>query len=148
MNRVNDRNDTHQHDHIGSPQAEPNQDTLRRVAEGSTPSDKPIPTDEFDVQRVIAATLLQIQDTLSKLDARITELHSKVEPAAVPKEWYSIDEAAAELGKAEFTVREWCRFNRINAHKRECGRGRKREWMISQKELERIRNKGLLPANL
>jgi len=49
------------------------------------------------------------------------------------------------LGKAEFTVREWCRQGRVEAGKRPCGRGRSREWTVSHKELTRLRNEGLLP---
>ena len=33
------------------------------------------------------------------------------------KEWYSVDEVASQLGKAAFTVREWCRYGRIRAEK-------------------------------
>jgi hypothetical protein len=34
------------------------------------------------------------------------------------KEWYSTEEVAKMLGKAEFTVREWCRLGRIRASKK------------------------------
>lgn len=61
------------------------------------------------------------------------------------KEWYTPAEVAQRLGKAEFTVREWCRLGRIHAEKRRCGRGRSQEWMIARAELERIQNEGLLP---
>ncbi len=61
------------------------------------------------------------------------------------KEWYSTDEVAEILGKAPFTVREWCRLSRVNAKKRETGRGNALEWVVSHDELERIRNHGLLP---
>src|SRR5688500_17358630 len=61
------------------------------------------------------------------------------------KDWYTIAEVAQKLGKAEFTVREWCRLRRIQAEKRPCGRGNNKEWIISREELERIRNHGLLP---
>jgi hypothetical protein len=106
------------------------------------------PAEEFDVTTVIATALMEIQESLSELDARISQLSGQLKPVSARKEWYSIAELATELGKAEFTVREWCRLKRINAHKRECGRGGKREWMIAEKELERIRNKGLLPVDL
>jgi hypothetical protein len=148
MNRVNVLNDTHQSDQNGHTQAEPIQDDLRQLTEVSPHSDTLKPAGDPDLTRVIATILLQIQETLTALDDRVTQLHSQITPAAVPREWYSIADAAQQLGKAEFTVREWCRFKRVNAHKRECGRGGKREWMISRKELERIRNKGLLPADL
>ncbi len=60
------------------------------------------------------------------------------------KEWYSTSEVAKLLGKAEFTIREWCRLGRVHAAKRECGRGLSQEWVISHKELTRIGNEGLL----
>ena len=37
------------------------------------------------------------------------------------KDWYSTDEVAKILGKAEFTVREWCRNGRIHAAKKGSG---------------------------
>jgi predicted site-specific integrase-resolvase len=61
------------------------------------------------------------------------------------KEWFSTDEVAAALGKAPFTVREWCRHRRIRAKKRKSGRGNAKEWMISADELKRVQDEGLLP---
>jgi hypothetical protein len=61
------------------------------------------------------------------------------------KEWYTTAELAQILGKAEFTVREWCRLRRIHAEKRSCGRGCTLEWIVSHEELMRIQNHGLLP---
>jgi hypothetical protein len=61
------------------------------------------------------------------------------------KEWYSVAEVASILGKAGFTVREWCRLGRIHARKRQCGRGQAQEWMIAHAELRRVENEGLLP---
>ena len=61
------------------------------------------------------------------------------------KEWYTTEEVAAVLGKAPFTVREWCRHGRVNASKRDCGRGKSKEWIISREELLRIQTEGLLP---
>ncbi len=64
---------------------------------------------------------------------------------SAPREFYSPSEVAVLLGKAEFTVREWCRLGRILAEKRACGRGLSKEWMISHDEVQRIKNEGLLP---
>lgn len=61
------------------------------------------------------------------------------------KEWYSTQEAAEILGKAEFTVREWCRLGRIHAEKRNSGRGKFHAWVISHAELQRFQREGLLP---
>jgi hypothetical protein len=105
-------------------------------------------TEDGAVLKIVATTLLAIEATLARLTEHVVKLDQRLDDQVHRKDWYSIAEAASQLGKAEFTVREWCRHGRISAHKRECGRGGKREWMISQDELERIRNKGLLPADL
>jgi len=93
----------------------------------------------------LAARLDRLDAQLAKLSTimdRVTEL---VESGATVQEWYSTIEAATLLGKAEFTVREWCRLGRVHAEKKQCGRGVAGEWRISRDELTRIRNEGLLP---
>ena len=62
------------------------------------------------------------------------------------QEWYDTKAAAKELGKSPYTVRKHCRGKRIHAEKRQCGRGRSKEWRISHAELLRIKAEGLLPA--
>ena len=61
------------------------------------------------------------------------------------KDWYSTDEVAQLLGKAEFTAREWCRLGRVHAEKKGSGRGKYQSWVISHAELLRIQREGLLP---
>lgn len=85
--------------------------------------------------------LSEINDRLS----RIEQLLDEIATARPVQEFYSTAAAAERLGRAEFTVREWCRLERIYAEKRACGRGRSREWMISHAELDRIQSEGLLP---
>ena len=63
----------------------------------------------------------------------------------VVKDWYSTEEFARILGKAEFTVREWCRLGRIKAEKRKSGRGAFAAWVIGHPELLRFQREGLLP---
>ncbi len=60
------------------------------------------------------------------------------------KEWYSTAEVAALVGKAEYTVREWCRQGRIRASKKAYNRGAHPEWLIGHGEFVRFRNEGLL----
>ena len=87
-------------------------------------------------------------DRLAVIEATVKSIEALLHDQRRVKEWYSVSEAAEALGRKPFTVREWCRHGRVNAHKRPCGRGRNQEWMLSHAEIERIRNKGLLPANL
>jgi len=83
----------------------------------------------------------ELIERLKRIEAAIGSLANQ----RMLKEWYSTAEVAEQVGKAEFTVREWCRLGRIRADKRPCGRGNSQEWMISHEELERVRNEGLLP---
>ena len=78
---------------------------------------------------------------LTRIEERLQELLDEKQQ----KDFYSIQEVAELVGKAEFTVREWCRLGRIHATKKATGRGRSQEWMVSHEELTRVRNEGLLP---
>jgi len=92
----------------------------------------------------IARVLMQLDERLARIEIALSE----GKESDFSKEWYTVSEAAEILGKAPFTVREWARLDRINAMKRPCGRSTASEWMISHKEIERIKNKGLLPRGL
>ena len=91
-----------------------------------------------------SAMSTQNDEVLARLATIEAMLATLVEQRTV-KEWYSTAEVAAALGKAEFTVREWCRLGRVKAEKKKSGRGPASEWMISHAELTRVRNEGLLP---
>jgi hypothetical protein len=82
-----------------------------------------------------------VLDRLQKIEAALELL---VRERKV-KELYTVAEVAERLGKAEFTVRQWCRLGRVHAQKRECGRGPTQEWVIPHDELVRLENEGLLP---
>ena len=83
-------------------------------------------------------------ELLTRLAKFETLLASLVEQRTI-KEWYSTAELTTILGKAEFTVREWCRLGRVHAQKKKSGRGVASEWIIGHAELTRVRNEGLLP---
>jgi hypothetical protein len=82
-----------------------------------------------------------VLDRLERIEATLALLAEK----QTAKEWYATDEIARIVGKAEFTVREWCRLGRIRAEKRISGRGAFPAWVISHQELLRYQREGLLP---
>lgn len=85
---------------------------------------------------------MSIEERLEKIEEALRLL---VQIRTV-KQFYTTAEVAEILGKAEFTVREWCRNGRVAARKRPCGRGNSQEWVVPHDELERVRNEGLLPV--
>jgi len=90
------------------------------------------------------AAPIESTDLAQRLDRIEQMLQSIIEQRTI-KDWYTTAEVAKILGKAEFTVREWCRLGRVRAEKKKCGRGASSEWIVSHEELTRVRNEGLLP---
>lgn len=86
-------------------------------------------------------------DLVTRLE-RIEALLTALVGQRAAKEWYSTAEVAAALGRAEFTVREWCRLGRVHAEKKGSGRGKFFAWTIPHAELLRYRREGLLPLGL
>ncbi len=87
----------------------------------------------------------QVKNTTDLLLESLGQIKDRIRDDSHAKEFYTPAEVAEMLGKATFTVREWCRLQRIHARKRETGRGDAEEWEISRSEVERYRNHGLLP---
>ena len=83
---------------------------------------------------------MELDERLSRIEQMLVVL---VERETV-RDWYTTEEAARRLGKAEFTIREWCRLGRIRAEKRKSGRGAFASWVISHGELLRYQREGLL----
>jgi hypothetical protein len=84
---------------------------------------------------------MTVEERLEKIESLLAVL---VERERV-RDWYSTDEFARIVGKAEFTVREWCRLGRIHAEKRRSGRGAFPAWVVSHIEMLRYQREGLLP---
>jgi hypothetical protein len=82
-----------------------------------------------------------ITEQLNRIESKLDEILRQ----RTVKDFYTTEEAAVLVGKAEFTVREWCRNGRINAQKRMSGRGAHPAWVISHSELQRYQKEGLLP---
>jgi hypothetical protein len=87
-------------------------------------------------------------DLFNRLLCRIDKIEATLDlllQQRTVKEWYTTAEVAQLLGKAEFTVREWCRHGRIRGEKKGSGRGRYQSWVISHEEFLRYQREGLLP---
>jgi hypothetical protein len=81
---------------------------------------------------------------LQRLD-RIEQILRALADRQAVKDWYTTEEFAALVGRAEFTCREWARAGRVKAEKRMSGRGAYPAWVISHEELLRYQREGLLP---
>ena len=81
-----------------------------------------------------------IEERLEKIEAMLVALMERQQQ----REWYTTQEFAEEVGKAECTVREWCRTGRVKAAKRQSGRGAYPQWVLSHAEMLRYQKEGLL----
>jgi hypothetical protein len=84
-------------------------------------------------------------EALEVLIRRLDRIERLILDQKTVREWYGTEEFAEAVGKAEFTVREWCRYGRVRATKRRSGRGRYCSWAIPHEELLRYQREGLLP---
>jgi hypothetical protein len=84
---------------------------------------------------------MRLRERLDRIEAMLTALFEREQV----RDWYTTQEFAKLVGKAEFTIREYCRLGRLQAEKRQSGRGAYQQYVISNAELERYRRHGLLP---
>jgi hypothetical protein len=84
---------------------------------------------------------MNLDERLEKIESLLAVL---VERQMI-RDWYTIEEFARLVGKAEFTCREWARLGRIHAEKRQSGRGAHAAWVVSHAEVLRYQRDGLLP---
>lgn len=83
---------------------------------------------------------MTLEQRLEQIEAMLVVLVERQQPRA----WYSVDEFARLVERSTFTCREWCRMGRIQARKKESGRGAHTAWAISHEELQRYQREGLL----
>ena len=97
----------------------------------------------------VSAADTRVLERLDALDRRLDKFEALLEQLVrqrAAKDWYDVGEVAQLLGKAEFTVREWCRLGRIRAQKRRSGRGAFPAWVVAHAEVLRYQREGLLPT--
>lgn len=86
-----------------------------------------------------------IEAQLAEMRTMLVQIHGMLAQPKEAREWYSVEEVAALLGRTPYSVREWCRLGRINATKRSERRGGAELWSISASEVTRYKDEGLLP---
>jgi len=98
------------------------------------------------IQTGVVELLERLAERIEHIDRKIDELCEGANHPEPARDYYSIADFADLVGKSQYTVREWCRLQRIYAEKCETGRGDAKSWKISRDELQRYRDHGLLPA--
>ena len=83
----------------------------------------------------------EILTRLERLEAMLVVLVKR----ETVKDWYTTQEFARIVGKAEYTIREHSRRGRLRAEKQQSGRGAYPQWVLSHTELLRYQREGLLP---
>ena len=113
---------------------------------GDSQVSEPAVVDTESTQATVIELLEQLATRLHQIEQKLDGLCHTVAAPAPSRDYYSIAEFAALVEKSQYTVREWCRLQRINAEKCDTGRGDAKSWKVSHEELERYRNHGLLSA--
>jgi hypothetical protein len=70
---------------------------------------------------------LLMKAMVEDLDARLSAIQASLSTLVqqrVIKDYYTTEEVASIVDRDTYTVREWCRYGRLRAEKRICGRGK------------------------
>jgi predicted secreted protein len=102
-------------------------------------------SDKMFTPQNVTVSVKELASRLARIESVLCDLHELVTNRQTVKDSYTTQEVAKILDKKPYTVREWCRLQRVHAFKAMCGRGCEEEWRITHEELLRIQNEGLLP---
>jgi hypothetical protein len=90
----------------------------------------------------VAEMLEELFKRFDRLEAAVKVMNATA-PGLPSKEWYSVAEAAAVVGKSPWTIRQMCKLKdgapgKIYGEKRLVGQ--KEVWVIPAEEVQRVRN--------
>ena len=88
-----------------------------------------------------------MEERLNEIEKRLNILLGLVERMATNKTHYTTAEAAKRLGRANFTVQQYCRKGAILAQKSSARRGRFERWVIEHAEICRFEREGPRKVN-
>lgn len=91
-----------------------------------------------------AEMLAVVREQLQRIESQLRLLVTSHE-RGLEKEFYTVKELALRTGRAEFTVRAWCRTGRVRATRVRGPAGMLGAFKISRDEVARMEKEGLLP---
>jgi hypothetical protein len=89
--------------------------------------------------------LKQVETVAAEIVCQGELLRKVMKDSAVRKEFYTVEEFAALVGRKKFTVRQWCNLGLIAARKSFTRSGPCNLWAISHEEYLRYQREGLRP---
>src|SRR5205814_1070172 len=112
--------------------------------QGSSTVNTPLERDTASSACYDCSLFLERLDTLSE---QIRSLQEQLQGGECDElESISVQQAAARLSRAPFTIRQWCRTGRIGCHRAQSGRGPYAEWRIPIESIRYYQVHGLLPT--
>jgi transposase len=83
----------------------------------------------------------EIQQRLEAVEGLMAEIKKSLLSSTV-RDSYTVEQAAKRLGKAEWTVRQWCNKGLVPGAQKVHGRGRQGEWRVPHEALVRLETEG------